>query len=337
MFLANLLIADFPKLQQYNPSLISILEYTLYKIPGFLELAFPIGIALGTSLSTSRLIRESELVIFKASGISLMRYIYPILGVGIIIGLISFNFMEHVVPEAERKAKSIRAKIASEYTGENIKTETVIKLGKYMAYIGYLERLQDKSIKLGQVFLKESSTGNKTTLITAKEGVYKNNQWSLRNVAVRIFKNDILTTFTSLNQFKFYEPFNVSSIFESTTYGPKNAQQVTAKALSEAIQEGKKRKLNTLNLEVAYYNKYSIPTACVIFALTGPALASGLAKSGPFAGVLLSIILVMAYYNVFVVFTEVVAYNGWFPSILCSWTPNLLFLGIGLILIRKNG
>ena len=42
-----------------------------YRIPGFLELAFPLAFLLGILLTLGRLYSENEMSIFHASGISL--------------------------------------------------------------------------------------------------------------------------------------------------------------------------------------------------------------------------------------------------------------------------
>jgi lipopolysaccharide export system permease protein len=51
--------------------------------------------------------------------------------------------------------------------------------------------------------------------------------------------------------------------------------------------------------------------------------------------VLLSIILVMAYYNAFIASTEIFGRNGWVPPLAAAWIPNLIFGLMGLIALRR--
>ncbi|WP_204352309.1 hypothetical protein, partial [Klebsiella variicola] len=43
--------------------------------------------------------------------------------------------------------------------------------------------------------------------------------------------------------------------------------------------------------------RFSVPAACVVFAIVGPVFAIVFARNGGFVGVFLSIVLVMLYYN----------------------------------------
>ena len=81
--------------------------------------------------------------------------------------------------------------------------------------------------------------------------------------------------------------------------------------------------------------KFSVPAACIIFALIGPVFAIYFARSGGFVGVFLSIFLVLLYYNAFVISTEILSKIGQIPGWLAAWLPNMIFAAIGILAIRR--
>ena len=106
-------------------------------------------------------------------------------------------------------------------------------------------------------------------------------------------------------------------------------------AIDEAIEMGKKARQDMTMQEVGYYVRFSVPAACIVFALTGPVFAVWLARSGAFIGVLLSIVLVLIYYNVFIVSTEIIGRNGWLDPMLSAWLPNIIFAVLGFFALRR--
>jgi lipopolysaccharide export system permease protein len=60
-----------------------------------------------------------------------------------------------------------------------------------------------------------------------------------------------------------------------------------------------------------------------------------MSRAGPFVGVLFSLAMVLAYYNAFVISTEIFGRNGWLPPIAAAWLPNVIFFLLGLWAIRR--
>ena len=66
-----------------------------------------------------------------------------------------------------------------------------------------------------------------------------------------------------------------------------------------------------------------------------PVFAIIFARTGGFAGVLLSFFLVLLYYNAFIVSTEIFGKNGWLDPVIAAWLPNVVFAVIGLFAMRR--
>ncbi len=88
-------------------------------------------------------------------------------------------------------------------------------------------------------------------------------------------------------------------------------------------------------MEVAYHTKFSVPAACIVFAITGPAFAIWLSNRGGFVGVFLSVVMVMLYFNVYIISTQVFAANHWVSPMVAAWLPNVVFAFLGLFALRR--
>lgn len=90
--------------------------------------------------------------------------------------------------------------------------------------------------------------------------------------------------------------------------------------------EGNERKLS--RYEVAYYKKFSLAFACIVFLIIGAPLGY-LFKRGGIAGILVGVLLFSSYY-ILVIAGEEFADRRNFPAFWGMWLPNFILLGIGI-------
>lgn len=90
--------------------------------------------------------------------------------------------------------------------------------------------------------------------------------------------------------------------------------------------EGNVRKLS--RYEVAYYKKFSLAFACIVFLVIGAPLGY-LFKRGGIAGILVGVLLFSSYY-ILVIAGEEFADRRHFPAFWGMWLPNLILLGVGI-------
>jgi lipopolysaccharide export system permease protein len=72
-----------------------------------------------------------------------------------------------------------------------------------------------------------------------------------------------------------------------------------------------------------------------VFALCAPPLALRFSRSGGFAGVLLSIIVVFVAWNTLLLM-KYVGLGGYLPPAVAAWTTNGIFTLLGLWLLRTQ-
>jgi lipopolysaccharide export system permease protein len=290
-----------------------------------------VAVALAASLAVSRMVRESELTAIRSTGVSLFRVIRPILFFGVLLAFLNFYIADHLAPSYERKAHSLRAKYAVDREELDTKTNAIIMLKDFIGAFGVMHRKAPDELAFDDVLLMSRQKQGELLFITANKGYYRQGQWAFITPYSRLVRNhEVLKTWQQ-QDLVLHEKVEIEELFN-----PPLAEEQTTAELAQAIQQGKSQKRDITNLEMAYYDKFSTPAACVVFALSAPILAVWFARMGAFMGVLLSIFLVLAYYNTQVIITEIIGRNGWLSPLAASWFTNALFAVLGILAIRRT-
>ncbi len=334
MFQANLLIAVFKTYSISNLRLTAILQLVLYKTPFFANMTLPVGTALATSLAFSRLVRESELTAMRAAGASILRIMLPISIFGVFVGIGNYYIAEWVMPRSEHAATALGNKIAAIGGAPEFASNITQTIGKYTVKLGNVYRQPDGTLQLNDAQLIEAPEPYEMRVYLAKSGTYDAGVWTFPDAAVWDFsvpnlKDYKLNTF-NVRTLKINEQININDIYNQPA-----PTEETAGELLKTIKEAKAQRQNVAMLEVSYYERFSVPAACYVFAIVGPVFVIWLGRGGGFAGVLLSLIMVMLYYNVYVISTEILGRLSWVSPVVAAWLPDVLFLGAALYGLRR--
>jgi lipopolysaccharide export system permease protein len=320
MFQANMLIALFKTLSLTHVPPGAIAQLLLFKTPNFLQMTLPVGVALASSLAISRLARESELTAMRAAGMSIRRVVRPVVFAGLAVAALNFFVVERVMPPSEFKARRLMNDVQMLALNPDFRSNVTINLKNYTASFGSVTRGRAPGeVVLNDVTLIERRSPKEIVLITAILAPY-----------FRYLKGNDLISASTQRDLKILEPISVPDFFLSPTQEEKSMVEILA-----AIKQAKLLRQDTRGLETALHTRLSVPAACFVFALTGSMFAVWMSRAGPFVGVLFSLAMVLAYYNAFVISTEIFGRNGWLPPIAAAWLPNVIFFLLGLWAIRR--
>jgi lipopolysaccharide export system permease protein len=329
MFQANTLIYLMKTFSLQNVPLGAIAQYIAYKTPGFLNMTLPVGMALASSLAISRLARESELTAMRSAGVPILRVVLPILVIGGIVAWANFLVVERLIPPGERAARRLAQDVGVLASVPDFRSNVVVNLSNYTVNVGNVAR-QGEKLFLSRVVLIERPRADEVWLYQAESGVYEAGRWRLSKPFLFVLRGENLLTAKPADDIVIDEPISIPDQFQETAVEEKTAEELRA-SIVQARRTGQPAE----RMEVLYHVKYSVPVSCLVFALTGPVFAVAFARSGAFVGVLLSIALVMLYYNAFVISTEILGRNGWVSPWLAAWLPNLLFFALALVAMRR--
>jgi lipopolysaccharide export system permease protein len=331
MFQANTIIALYKDLNMNNVPAVAVAQFIFYKTPSFLQMTIPVGTALAASLTMTRLARDSELTAMRAAGISILRVIMPVIVAGMAMAAANFFVTEKVMPRAESAARRLGQDVGMLALSPPFKANVVVELKTFIATFGTVSRGKDDEVLLTNIMLIERRPSGETLLITAPRGTYREGDWEIVTPLARLMRDDVLLTAKPSGNMSIHEPIRIADFFQTP-----GQEEMSIPALQKLIASQRKLRQPTASLEITLYSRYSIPAACLVFALCGAVFAVVFARRGPFAGVMLSMLMVMLYFNAYVISTQILGRLGWISPLLAAWLPNIIFLVLSLFALRRS-
>lgn len=325
------------------PVLIAI-QVLLQRLPSFLVISFPMATLMATLLAYSRLSANSELTALRSVGVTATRMIAPAMVLAVLMTSLTFVFNDVVVPRANRAAevtlrRALGKAVATE-KGDNIVYSRFGRVeqpdgstGKGLVQLFYARQFRDGTMK-GVTVLDFSRPGFTQMLVSESA------QWSKQDAKWEFLNGQILTltpsgSTTSADFDRYLYPLSAAPIRIAKL--PKDANDMT---VAEALQaEELLRQAGDIKearrLQVRIQEKFTLPTACLVFALIGASLgAKPNNRTSRSQGFGISVVLILVYYVLSFSFSSL-GVKGTLPPLLAAWSPVLISLAGGGFLLRQ--
>ena len=328
------------KVVEFDLPLHLAFQVLLWKIPEFVAYALPISLLLATLVSYGRFSSDSELIAWRSCGISLYRLVAPAILLSLIISLITLIFNESVVPLANyRAAQIIEAVIPEEkkFTQEkdifypeyeNINQKQAIKSLFYaQAFDGKL--MQDVSILIWE-------QQQLTKILYAQQALWNEQEqlWLLKDGVIYQFHSNHLKE--NYHNFTDYQMALSEAPLKLAQKSRDPMQMNIAQSLDYLriiAHSGDEKRI--LMFQVRTQQKMAFPFICLVFGLIGSAL--GIRPQHLARGTSLGItVLIVFLYYLFAFLIGALGLVGAVSPFTAAWSPNIIGLIIGLIILSKN-
>jgi lipopolysaccharide export system permease protein len=331
LFAANQLIFIMKTFNVENVPPVAMVQMIVYKMPFWLNMTLPAGISLAASLALTRLSRESEITAMRASGVRVLRVVLPVALFGFVVALGNFYLVEKILPIAEQKANKIQVEVGA-MQQQPLRSRVWLSLRQYSVSIGEVKSVRDDTLELKNIVLGEIQDSDTVTFTAAPTGTYRHGVWTFDNIEIwQISPKAMKFTPISGDKLIVTQTIYPSDIFAQ---GELPLDKSSGDLIAE-ISAGKKIGRDMTREEIQLHERFSVPAACIVFAIIAPIFAIVFAKTGSFAGVMLSFIMVLLYYNAFVISTDIFGKNHWVSPWLAAWLPNFVFAALGLLGVRR--
>ena len=338
------------KIVEFGLPLFLAIKVLFYSLPSFLVLSFPMAVLLSTLLAYGKLSANSELLALKSLGIKTSRIIAPAIAVSIFMTGLTFYFNDNLVPASNKLAEStLRAGIGSSFSSEKGKdnimfsrygskidsaTNKPTKTNQFLTHIFYASLFENNIMQ--EVTVLDFSRQDIQQILKAKSAVFdkKNSSWIFTNGSIVSIDQGGQTTNIQFEKYRypFIEgPLDLARI-------PKDATEMSLKQALEAEriykETGNLKEIR--RIQVRIQEKFTLPCACLVFGLIGSSLGSkSNLRSSKSQGFGLSVILILIYYVISVVFSSL-GVKGLFSPIIATWLPVLISMGGGIYFLRKS-
>jgi lipopolysaccharide export system permease protein len=227
-----------------------LFEFIWYQSAVLVPLALPLAILLSSIMTFGNLGESYELVAIKSAGISMLRFMRPLLFVSILISGIAFAFSNNIIPVATLKSRTLLYDIVRANPSFDLKEGVFYdKIPGFAIKVGKKER--DSIIK--DVIIYEQSTTSQDNFIIASDGVMRATE-NRRYIEFVLFNgwryeergNPPNTEFIRLGFKEYTRMFDISSLGlqqrTADSVNKNNARMLSMRQLSVAIDSMKKDK-----------------------------------------------------------------------------------------------
>ena len=147
-----------------------LLEFIWYQSAVLVPLALPLAVLLSSIMTFGNLGESYELVAIKAAGISLLRFMRPLLVVTIGICAVAFSFSNNIIPVANLKSRTLLGDIVGSKPSFDLKEGVFYdKLPGFSIKVG--KKVNDSAIR--NIIIYEQNNALQDNFIVATDGVMR--------------------------------------------------------------------------------------------------------------------------------------------------------------------
>ncbi len=312
-------------------------------VPRFLEVALPMSVLIGTLIAFSRLSAASELVVMKATGVSLRQLAYPVILFGMLASLFAATVCFWLRPWAGHRFAVGTFEIAKRQASTGLVPGIFNELGQLTVYA---ESVDEQSGLLKSVIIADRRSPETTRNFFARHGNIVSDDIE-RTLSVRLFDGSIHEG-AGLNYNVTYFDVNNINIDQQELFdesAERGGKRISEMPLGEALRElssfsarpqpmGRKdlQKLASMRSEI--HRRFALPVVCLIVAIIAMALgmqpARGGRSWGAMANIFAGIVIILLYYLGFA-FADALGRLAIAPAGLLMWFPNIVFGTLALL------
>ena len=357
LLLGNVLREILNLLVSGHATLGSMLQAIGLLIPFVWVFALPMGLLTAMLLVFGRFSADNELTAARASGISLISLITPVLMLSLLCCAVSALINMELGPQCRVAYVNLIFKIRGELLNAQLPEGRYIR--DFPGYIFYTEKNRNGKLENVTIVTLAQSATNNTTTIMAPSGLLEvdaaNRQYILHltdarsvttgsRVAISSAPESIVTFDMNSTTNKTYKP-RISDLtfwqlrdeladLEKSLSLPPAAVTNTAQLRNQLAAMKKQKQDLTEPIRVEMNRQVAFSFACFGFTLVGIPLGIRVHRRETNVGVAIALALVLVYYC-FVLTGQALSARPEFAPHLIVWLPNFIFQAVGVVLLWR--
>lgn len=307
-----------------------VVRYFANLTPDVVVKMLPVALILATFLALGQLNKFGELTAMRASGLSLVRILAPVLTVATGCVLLSLGIGELVVPAAtrareqifEQRIQRIQRSVPSERADV-----TYLGRGGRIWLVG-LYLVNER--RMHEVSLQEFNAGVLSRRIDAAEATWDGERWVFASGYVRQFRGgrEVAEKFDRVAIDGLAER---PEDFAKRGHRPDEMNWFELKSYVERLRASGARVENYL---VDLHLKLAFPLVCLIVVMIGAALSTRLRMQSAALGFGLSVAISFLYYGVMRA-SQALGHSGALPPYVAAWSADVVFGSVAFVMLRQ--
>jgi LPS export ABC transporter permease LptF/LPS export ABC transporter permease LptG len=309
----------------------SVAELFACSLATVLVFTIPMSVLVGVLLGLGRLSADGEIIGLNASGLSLRRLLMPVGGFAMLAALATAGVTLWLAPLSLRTLHSLEEMLkASQVT---LAVQPRVFDERFPHLVLYVQDVDATGTQWRGVFLASSDGSSDARLTLAENAIVIADrqksmiQLHLGGGSTHEYKADDPSHYG-------FTAFQASDLPIELT-GPEEARQTRLSGPELSTQElFIAPEKDSRDARVEWQRRLAFPAACLVFALLGVPVGVRPRRGGRSAGIVLTLILISAYYLVFVAGVHY-AEQGTLSPVTGVWAANVLAAITGLVLVRR--
>lgn len=306
----------------------SVWQYIQLRFPQLLSQFVPFTALLAAILTYSTLNQHSEITVMKASGLSAYQIIAPLVMVTMVIGVFHFIFNETIVTKSTSELRhwqknNYELNIPPRPEGGG---QTWVLDGNNLIEASGVSRNGSLLVIDNVSIYRRNEAGQMTGITKADFGIYQDSRWILFRVRHFDISQNTIQSSPQIDWPTKIPPerfLALAVVPEQVPFG------TLISAMTRLNEEG----YSTGALSASLHHKLAAPAATLLMPLLAAIAAFGVVRSGrQFQRIALAMVFGFSY---FIVDNLLLAMGqfGRIPPVVGAWSPFILFLAAGLMVI----
>ncbi len=306
-----------------------------YLFPNMFLYSIPMSAMIGVTIAFSRLSNDTEILAFKASGISVYQILPPVILVTLSLALVTAYFSVKLIPVSDQAIQQFTYQLLKEKIDKGIKEQQFTEaLGDIVVYVDDVDK---KTNEWSNVWVSDMRGQDNPTITMAERGVM-NTELETMVITITLENGSLHRPDVLNSQIVSFDKYVINIPLKTPGAGTRRFNRGTltmpqlldmAKDVGRDTPKGKK-------LITEFHKRLVLPFGCLILALIGLPLGLQAGPGKKAIGIPLGLGVFISYYVAFTVAKMISTGSSSIPIAVVMWTPNFLFLLMTMLLIWRT-
>ncbi len=311
----------------------SVAALFLLPFPSILVLTIPMSVLVGILIGLSRMSADGEVIAARASGIGLWQFIRPVMMMAFVAWAVALGMSLFLSPQSLRRLHRMEQEITTSEVPYEIQPRVFIE--QFPNLLLYLQDVTGSRSQWKGVFIADMTKRNAPKVTLAERGMLVNDA---ANHRLTLHLEEGTTHETDPGH---PERYSIGLFTDTDIPIPSERSEGAVEdwrappALPlQSLLNPSGNDAERLAARVELHYRFALPVASLVLALVGIPLGLSTRKGGKAVGVVLTILLVFAYY-VLMAFGLGFAKQGRISPVLGLWTANVVFALAGFAMFSN--
>jgi len=304
----------------------------LYLVPSFLVFTIPMAFLLAVLLAFGRLSADNEIVVIKASGISLIQMLPPVIVCAVVAVLLALGASTIGVPWGNSAFKELSFQVLKRNITATIREKTF--WDDIPGVVMYTDQYDELSHMLKGIVIHDNRNLDRPMTIFAGDGSVTSAEGS-QALLLSLHNGSIHMAGTGgLYRLVHFGEYSMTVGEKGSGAGiTRNEPDLWLSELQRQIDDPGTPAKNRLKMLAELHSRFTFPFASLVFAILAVPLGIQNRRTGKSGGFTVSIVIIFAYYVLMSV-VRTIAEKGVVPPAVALWIPNLIFFCLGCFFLR---